>query len=248
MVYTYMWANQAKFMAARVNPQTARDTFRRRTGVDLTNTELDEYMQRLKKAQNPFQGLGTIFGCFAAFAFIIIIVGSNNTDVFPAWEDLIPVLVIFFVVACVFCGIMNSRVTQLNNTFASEITARRQQEAEIQRQNQLAQAQQQQAQVQARTPVVQQRQAMSEATRMEKLKKLVKVSERLKISQMAQILAMDEATLYDRIVDWAADYGFTIDEDVVKFGAGRKEDFIAALDDAFQGWDKKTETKDGKLE
>ena len=89
---------------------------------------------------------------------------------------------------------------------------------------------------------------MSEATRMEKLKKLVKVSERLKISQMAQILAMDEATLYDRIVDWAADYGFTIDEDVVKFGAGRKEDFIAALDGAFQGWDKKVETKEGKLD
>ena len=83
---------------------------------------------------------------------------------------------------------------------------------------------------------------------MDKLKKLVRVSEKLKISQMAQILGMDETNLYDRIVDWAADYGFTIDEDVVKFGGGRKDEFIASLDSAFQGWDKKTQAKDGKLE
>ena len=84
--------------------------------------------------------------------------------------------------------------------------------------------------------------------RVEKLKKLVKVSEKLKISQMAQILNLKEAELYDRIVDWAADFGFTIDEDVVKFSAGRKEDFNAAIDSAFSEWGRKTVTKDGKLD
>src|SRR5271157_505410 len=90
--------------------------------------------------------------------------------------------------------------------------------------------------------------AAMESSRMNKLKKLVKVSEKLKISQMAQILNMDEAKLYDRIVDWAADFGFTIDEDVVKFSGGRKDDFIASMNNAFADWNKKTETKDGKLE
>jgi hypothetical protein len=65
---------------------------------------------------------------------------------------------------------------------------------------------------------------------------------------MAQILGMDDASLYGKIVDWAVDFGFTIDEDVVKFGAGRKEEFIAALDGAFNGWDKNVKTKDGKME
>jgi len=54
--------------------------------------------------------------------------------------------------------------------------------------------------------------------------------------------------LYDRIVDWAAEYGFTIDEDVVRFGSGRKDDFVAALDSAFSDWWSKTETKQGKPE
>ena len=58
----------------------------------------------------------------------------------------------------------------------------------------------------------------------------------------------DEDTLYERIVDWAVEFGFTIDEDIVKLGSGRKDDFIAALDSAFTDWGKKTETKEGKLE
>ena len=90
--------------------------------------------------------------------------------------------------------------------------------------------------------------ALTESARMEKLKKIVRVSERLKISQMAQILEMNESTLYNKIVDWADQFGFTIDEDVVKFEAGRKDEFIASLDGAFQGWDEKTRTKDGKID
>jgi len=93
-----------------------------------------------------------------------------------------------------------------------------------------------------------QQQASMEPARLEKLKKLVRVSERLKIAQMAQILKLEEKDLYDRIVDWADQFGFTIDEDVVKFSTGRKDDFIAALDGAFAGWEDKEKNKDGKLE
>ncbi len=82
---------------------------------------------------------------------------------------------------------------------------------------------------------------------LEKLKKLVQVSEKLKISQIAQILKIKEADVYDHIVDWAAEFGFTLDEDVVKFGAGRKDDFIASLEKDFADWGKKAENKDGKV-
>ena len=58
---------------------------------------------------------------------------------------------------------------------------------------------------------------------------------------------MDNAALYDRILDWAEEFGLTIDGDVVKIGSGRKDDFIAKLDDAFSGWGDKEKTKDGKL-
>jgi len=87
-----------------------------------------------------------------------------------------------------------------------------------------------------------------EAARMEKLKKLVKVSEKLRVSQMAQILNMNETALYDRIVDWAAEYGFTLDEDVVKFSGGRKDDFINSLGGAFSDWGEKTVSNEEKHE
>ena len=94
----------------------------------------------------------------------------------------------------------------------------------------------------------QQQKVMIERGALEKLKKLVKVSTKLKISQITQILKMSESDLYDHIVDWASDYGFTLDENVVMFSSGRKDDFIASLDNAFADWGKKTETKDGKPE
>ncbi len=82
---------------------------------------------------------------------------------------------------------------------------------------------------------------------LEKLKKMVQVSEKLKISQIAQILKLKEADVYDHIVDWAAEFGFTLDEDVVKFGVGRKDEFIASLEKEFADWGKKAENKDGKM-
>lgn len=94
---------------------------------------------------------------------------------------------------------------------------------------------------------LQKQHTMMESDRIDKLKKLVQVSKKVKVSQMAQILRMDEVELNERIVDWAEEYGFTLDGDFVEFGAGRKDEFINALNDAFSDWDKKTGNKFGKL-
>ena len=65
-----------------------------------------------------------------------------------------------------------------------------------------------------------------------KLRKLIQVSKKVNISRMAQILGIDEAILNERIVDWAMEYGFTIDGNFVDFEGGRKDDFIASLDNS----------------
>ena len=90
--------------------------------------------------------------------------------------------------------------------------------------------------------------AEQDATRLDKLKKLVRVSKKLKLDQMASLLGLTVAELNERIVDWADQFGFVLDEDVVEFSNGRKDEFIAALDESFASWDKKAAAKDGKLE
>ena len=87
-----------------------------------------------------------------------------------------------------------------------------------------------------------------ENDRIERLKKLLRVSEKLRISQMAELLEIDTKDLRKRILDWADQFGFTIDEDIVKFESSRKDAFIDALSDAFADWNKKTDAKEGKLE
>ncbi|HME51422.1 MAG TPA: hypothetical protein VKM55_04345 [Candidatus Lokiarchaeia archaeon] len=83
-------------------------------------------------------------------------------------------------------------------------------------------------------------QLQTEQVRIDRLKKLVNVSKKLRISQMAEMLDLSTQEMNHRIVDWAADYGFTIDEDVVEFTGGRKDDFISSLDEAFADWTKKS--------
>jgi len=75
-----------------------------------------------------------------------------------------------------------------------------------------------------------------DSSRISRLAKMVQVSRKLKISQVALILEMSEADLYPRLVDWAAEYGFILDEDIVDFTGGRKDDFIAALEKDFATW------------
>ncbi len=84
--------------------------------------------------------------------------------------------------------------------------------------------------------------AVSESTRLEKLKKLIQVSQKMKVAQIAKILEMSEDDLYKRIVDWATTFGFTINEDTVDFSGGGKTDaFIDALEKEFKTWGKSTE-------
>jgi tetratricopeptide (TPR) repeat protein len=71
---------------------------------------------------------------------------------------------------------------------------------------------------------------------LDRLKKLVRVSRKLKVAKIALILGITEDELYPHLVDWADQFGFILDEDSVDFTAGQKEKFIADLDLEFATW------------
>ncbi len=77
---------------------------------------------------------------------------------------------------------------------------------------------------------------IEERGRVEKLKKLVRVSETLEISQIASYLDLAGDEVLRRLVDWAAEFGFTIDRQVVRFGEGKREAFITELEKVFASW------------
>ncbi len=72
----------------------------------------------------------------------------------------------------------------------------------------------------------------------EKLGKIVKVSKSMLLDDLAAALGITRAGLMDKIIDWAAEFGFEIDGNQVVFGAGRKDDFIAQLEREFASWSK----------
>lgn len=80
--------------------------------------------------------------------------------------------------------------------------------------------------------------------RIEKLKRLLRVSVRLKQAQMRRVLAMDEEEFDEKIFAWADEFGFVIDGDDVIIKRDNVSEFIALLEREFASW---TESE-GKIE
>ncbi len=94
-------------------------------------------------------------------------------------------------------------------------------------------------------PIAEQRTQYQDQSRvqMEKLKKLVRASRRLKREEIGEYLGLSGKELFDKLVDWAGEFGFKIDGDEVIFEGGRTDDFIAQLDKEFTEWSNKESTK-----
>ncbi len=73
----------------------------------------------------------------------------------------------------------------------------------------------------------------------EQLKGIMKVTRRLEISRMAQLLEMSEEDLWKRIVPWAQEFGFTIDKNEVEFQTGQVDAFMQELEREFKSWGKR---------
>jgi hypothetical protein len=74
----------------------------------------------------------------------------------------------------------------------------------------------------------------------EKIRKMLTVSTRIKMDMMQRALSLDADTFSNKIFDWAADFGFKIDGDFVIIEGGDVTGFISKLDAEFADWGKKT--------
>lgn len=70
---------------------------------------------------------------------------------------------------------------------------------------------------------------LAEGELVEKLRKTIRVSDRIPIPQLAQLLRMDVPALWDHVLDWADRYRFRIDNDVLVLKDGDVEAFLREL-------------------
>ncbi len=78
----------------------------------------------------------------------------------------------------------------------------------------------------------------------EKIRKMLAVSTRLKLDLMQRALGLDADTFSNKIFDWAAEFKFKIDGDYVVIEGGDVTGFISKLDAEFADWSNK---KGGKI-
>jgi len=79
-----------------------------------------------------------------------------------------------------------------------------------------------------------------------RLRKIIKVSEGMEISQLAAMLDMDEKQVLKQLVDWAEQFDFTIRGKDLDFNKDTDDSFVDAIDKEYASWDDKAKHKDGK--
>ncbi len=81
-----------------------------------------------------------------------------------------------------------------------------------------------------------------EDAKMKKLQQLVKVSDRLSVARMAQLLEMPAEEVWKHVPDWAEKFNFRIAGEELVFNKENLDAFMASLDAEFRKWG-----KDGKV-
>ncbi len=82
----------------------------------------------------------------------------------------------------------------------------------------------------------------------EKVKKIVKVSNTISLDMMRRSLNLPEEIFLERIYDWAAEFNFKIDGSNLLINQDTLENFITSLDKQYEEWGKKEAGKQQKLE
>ena len=81
-----------------------------------------------------------------------------------------------------------------------------------------------------------------------KLRKITKVSKRVRLEMVRDALRMDAPEFNQKIFDWAEEFGFTIDGDYVDFAGSDVDAFVKSLDAQFASWGTSEHSKSGKQE
>nr|MDO8114989.1 hypothetical protein [Candidatus Sigynarchaeota archaeon] len=69
-----------------------------------------------------------------------------------------------------------------------------------------------------------------------KLKKLLKVSKRVRIDLVREYVKMDEERFIEKLVEWAAEFEFKIDGDYIITDGSNVDEFIGSIDAMFARW------------
>ncbi len=81
-----------------------------------------------------------------------------------------------------------------------------------------------------------------------KLRKITKVSKRVRLEMVRDALGMDGLGFNQKIFDWAEEFGFTIDGDFVDFSGSDVDAFVKSLDAQFAAWGTSEHSKSGKAD
>jgi WD40 repeat protein len=81
----------------------------------------------------------------------------------------------------------------------------------------------------------------------QKIQRLLSVSTRVRIDMLRDYLQMDKVDFTGQLVDWAVEYGFTIDGDYINIEGGNVNGFMKNLDAMYTSWEGKEKAKDGKI-
>ena len=80
-----------------------------------------------------------------------------------------------------------------------------------------------------------------------KLTKLMKISSKIRIEDLASVLKLERATLFDKLIDWSDEFSYEIDGDFLNVNKDSISSFIEALDKQFISWKVQEESHEGKI-
>ena len=83
--------------------------------------------------------------------------------------------------------------------------------------------------------------------RLGQLKKTLQVSTKMKLDRLQDILQMSNQEFNNKIVDWAHEFGFTIEGDYLIVNQSTVTDFLESLDDQFLEWGEGARNKESKI-
>ena len=81
----------------------------------------------------------------------------------------------------------------------------------------------------------------------EKIRKMIRVSNRIRFDMMRDALDMDTKEFNTKIFDWAEEFNLLIDGDYIVINNNTIDDFINALDIQYKAWESKEQSKNGKI-
>lgn len=82
----------------------------------------------------------------------------------------------------------------------------------------------------------------------EKLRKILEISDSIKIEQMRNMLNLDKKTFDENLLNWAVEFGFRIDREYINISNASIDDFIIKLEAQFDLWEKRETAAIGKLD